>query len=140
MRRPALWALSALLSSSSLAAPFLHVAFTGADASSLPASSSAGTAYGLVQSKFAAFSEAPPAWCRRRPGDTERLGVRCRRGDPGPRMKAVSTFQHLGGSLWESDVALSDAPLSPAAQQTVNDLQLLHNPGQITVVGQTASS
>jgi len=36
-------------------------------------------------------------------------------------------------------VALSSAPLSPAAQRTVNDLQSLHGPGQITVVGQTAS-
>ena len=59
MRRPALWALSALLILVVLAAPFLHVSFTGADASSLPASSSAGSAYELVQSKFADFSEAP---------------------------------------------------------------------------------
>ena len=59
MRRPALWALSAVLILVVLAAPFLHVSFTGADASALPASSSAGTAYELVQSKFAAFSEAP---------------------------------------------------------------------------------
>ena len=34
MRRPALWALSALLVLLVLAAPFLHVSFTGADASS----------------------------------------------------------------------------------------------------------
>ena len=36
-------------------------------------------------------------------------------------------------------MALSSAPLSPAAQQSVNELQSLHSPGQITVVGQTAS-
>ena len=58
MRRSALWALSAILILV-LAAPFLHVSLTGADASALPASSSAGTAYSLVQSKFTAFSEAP---------------------------------------------------------------------------------
>src|ERR1700677_3784149 len=55
MRRPALWALSAVLILVVLSAPFLHVSFTGADASALPASRSAGTAYELVQSKFAAF-------------------------------------------------------------------------------------
>ena len=59
MRRPALWALSAVLILVVLAAPFLHVSFTGADASALPATSSAGTAYQLVQTNFTAFSEAP---------------------------------------------------------------------------------
>ena len=140
MRRPALWALSALLVLVVLAAPFLHVAFTGADASSLPASSSAGTAYELVQSKFAAFSEAPAGLvvdaARATPSDLKSVAAEATRV---PGVKAVSTFQHLGGSLWESNVALSSAPLSPAAQRTVNDLQTLHGPGQITVVGQTAS-
>jgi uncharacterized membrane protein YdfJ with MMPL/SSD domain len=140
MRRPALWALSALLVLLVLAAPFLHVAFTGADASSLPASSSAGTAYELVQTKFGAFSEAPAGLIVSTPqataGDLAAVASEAARVDG---VKAVSTFQHLGGSLWEANVALSSAPLSPAAQQTVNDLQALHSPGQITVVGQTAS-
>jgi uncharacterized membrane protein YdfJ with MMPL/SSD domain len=140
MRRPALWALSALLILLVLAAPFLHVAFTGADASSLPASSSAGTAYALVQAKFGAFSEAPAGLIVRAtqatPGDLASVAAEAAHVDG---VKAVSTFQHLGGSLWEADVALSSAPLSPAAQQTVNDLQSLQSPGQITVVGQTAS-
>jgi RND superfamily putative drug exporter len=140
MRRPALWALSSLLVLVVLAAPFLHVSFTGADASSLPASSSAGTAYGLVQSKFAAFSEAPAGLvvdaARATPSELQSVAADATRV---PGVKAVSAFQHLGGSLWESDVALSSAPLSPLAQQTVNDLQTLRGPGHITVVGQTAS-
>ena len=140
MRRPALWALSSLLVLVVLAAPFLHVSFTGADASSLPASSSAGTAYGLVQSKFAAFSEAPAGLvvdaARATPSELQSVAADATRV---PGVKAVSAFQHLGGSLWESDVALSSAPLSPPAQQTVNDLQTLRGPGHITVVGQTAS-
>ena len=140
MRRPALWALSALLILVVLAAPFLHVAFTGADASSLPASSSAGTAYELVQSKFAAFSEAPASLvvntANATPNELKAVAAEATRA---PGVKAVSKFQHLGGSLWESDVALSSAPLSPEAQQAVNDLQTLKSPGEITVVGQTAS-
>jgi RND superfamily putative drug exporter len=140
MRRPALWALSSLLVLVVLATPFLHVSFTGADASSLPASSSAGTAYGLVQSKFAAFSEAPAGLvvdaARATPSELQSVAADATRV---PGVKAVSAFQHLGGSLWESDVALSSAPLSPPAQQTVNDLQTLRGPGHITVVGQTAS-
>jgi uncharacterized membrane protein YdfJ with MMPL/SSD domain len=140
MRRPALWALSALLVLVVLAAPFLHVAFTGADASSLPASSSAGTAYELVQSKFAAFSEAPAGLVVDAGGATpSELKSVAAEATRVPGVKAVSTFQHLGGSLWESDVALSSAPLSPAAQHTVSALQTLHSPGQITVVGQTSS-
>jgi uncharacterized membrane protein YdfJ with MMPL/SSD domain len=106
----------------------------------LPASSSAGTAYQLVQSKFAAFSEAPAGLvvdaARATPSELKSVAAEATQV---PGVKAVSTFQHLGGSLWESDVALSSAPLSPAAQHTVNDLQTLHGPGQITVVGQTAS-
>ena len=128
MRRPALWALSALLVLLVLAAPFLHVAFTGADASSLPGSSSAGTAYELVQTKFGAFSEAPRAWSSLRPWDAEGPGLCATEAAHVEGVKAVSTFQHLGGSLWEANVALSSAPLSPAAQRTVNDLQTLHGP------------
>ena len=140
MRRPALWALSALLVLLVLAAPFLHVAFTGADASSLPASSSAGTAYELVQTKFGAFSGAPAGLIvsasHATRGDLATVATEAAHVDG---VKAVSTFQHLGGSLWEANVALASAPLSPADQQSVNDLQTLHSPGQITVVGQTAS-
>jgi RND superfamily putative drug exporter len=140
MRRPALWALSAVLILVVLAAPFLHVSFTGADASALPASSSAGTAYELVQSKFTAFSEAPAGLLIGAAHPTASdLSSLADRAAAVPGVKAVSTFEHLGGSLWESNVALSSRPLSPAAQRTVNDLQSLHGPGQLTVVGQTAS-
>src|ERR1700689_3956782 len=140
MRRPALWALSAVLILVVLSAPFLHVSFTGADASALPASSSAGTAYELVQSKFTAFSEAPASLIVDAAPPTARdLTSLTAKTAAVPGVKAVSTFEHLGGSLWEANVALSSTPLSPAAQRTVNDLQSLHGPGQLTVVGQTAS-
>jgi uncharacterized membrane protein YdfJ with MMPL/SSD domain len=140
MRRPALWALSALLILVVLAAPFLPVSFTGADASTLPASSSAGSAYELVQSKFTDFSEAPASMivdsAQATPGE---LGSVAAAAAAIPGVKSVSTFEHLGGRLWESNVDLSSAPLSPEAQRSVNDLQSLHGPGQLTVVGQTAS-
>jgi uncharacterized membrane protein YdfJ with MMPL/SSD domain len=140
MRRPALWALSAVLILVVLAAPFLHVSFTGADASALPATSSAGRAYELIQSKFTAFSEAPASIVVDKPGTTPAdLASLATKAAAIPGVKAVSTFEHLGGDLWESNVDLSSAPLSPASQRTVNDLQSLHSPGQLTVVGQTAS-
>src|SRR6202020_325964 len=56
-----------------------------------------------------------------------------------PGVKAVPAFQHLGGSLWESSVVLTAAPLSPTAQQAVEAIQALPGPGQVTVIGQTAS-
>ncbi len=140
MRRPVMWALSAVVVLVVLAAPFLHVAFTGADASALPASSSAGTAYELVQTKFPGISEAPAGLVVNAPQATQGdLASVATEASAVPGVKAVSTFEHLGGSLWESNVALSSAPLSPAAQRTVNDLQSLHGPGRISVVGQTAS-
>jgi RND superfamily putative drug exporter len=140
MRRPALWALSAIVILVVLAAPFLHVSFTGADASALPASSSAGTAYELVQSKFTAFSEAPASLVVDAAHPTARdLSSLTAQAAAVPGVKAVSAFEHLGGSLWESNVDLSSRPLSPAAQRTVNGLQSLHGPVQLTVVGQTAS-
>ena len=122
MRRRIVMALSAVLVLVVFAAPFLHVAFTGADASALPTSSSAGTAYALVQNKFPSFSEAPAT-----------LVVNAAHAAPGalasleaaagavPGVKAVSKFEHIGGSLWESNVALSSTPLSPAAQQTAEE-------------------
>ena len=140
MRRPVIWTLSAVLVMVVLAAPFLHVAFTGADANTLPTSSSAGAAYQLVQTKFAAFSEAPAGLVveanRVTPKELVTYGATVA-AEPG--VKAVSTFQHLGGPLWEANVALTSAPLSPTAQHTVTALQALAGPGQVTVVGQTAS-
>ncbi|MFZ0666941.1 MAG: MMPL family transporter [Acidimicrobiales bacterium] len=59
MRRPVIWATAAIVVLVVLAVPFLHVSFTGASASSLPTSTSAGAAYQIVQNEFTAFSEAP---------------------------------------------------------------------------------
>jgi RND superfamily putative drug exporter len=140
MRRPVVWATAAVLVLVALAAPFLHVSFTGGDASALPTSSSAGAAYQLVQTKFSAFSEAPAELlvnvAQVSPARLATYGAAVAKV---PGVKAVSSFQHLGGPLWESDVALTSAPLSPAAQSTVRALQTLGGPGQVTVVGQTAS-
>ena len=55
-----------------------------------------------------------------------------------PGVKAVSAFERLGAP-WESDIALSSAPLSPAAQRAVTGVRALRAPGKATVIGQTAS-
>ena len=140
MRRPIIWGAAAVLVIVVLASPFLHVAFTGGDASALPASSSAGSAYTLVQNQFPSFSEAPAG-----------VVVESRQVTPAalatysasvahvPGVKAVPVFEHLGGSLWESSVVLTAAPLSPTAQRAVEAIQMLPGPGQVTVIGQTAS-
>jgi RND superfamily putative drug exporter len=140
MRRPMIWGAAAVLVLVVLASPFLHVAFTGADASALPASSSAGAAYTMVQTQFPSFSEAPadvlvdssqvtPAALASYTASVAHL----------PGVKAVPAFQNLGGSLWESSVVLTAAPLSPSAQRAVEAIQALPGPGQVTVIGQTAS-
>jgi uncharacterized membrane protein YdfJ with MMPL/SSD domain len=140
MRRPVVWASAAVLVLLVLAAPFLHVSFTGGDASALPTSDSADVAYKLVQTNFSAFSEAPAGLLVDSGHVTAaRLASYGAAVAAVPGVKAVSSFEHLGGPLWESDVALTSAPLSPAAQQTVRALQSLQGPGQVTVVGQTAS-
>jgi RND superfamily putative drug exporter len=140
MRRPAIWATGAVVVLVVLASPFLHVSFTGGDASALPASSSAGTAYTLVQTRFANFSEAPAGLVVNAADMTPaRLTSYATAAAAIPGVKAVGTFEHVGGSLWESSVALGSAPLSPTAQRTVKALQALPGPGQITVIGQTAS-
>ena len=140
MRRPIIWGAAGVLVIVVLASPFLHVAFTGGDASALPASSSAGSAYTLVQTKFPSFSQAPAG-----------VVVESRQVTPAalatysasvahvPGVKAVPVFQHLGGSFWESSVVLTAAPLSPTAQRAVEAIQALPGPGQVTVIGQTAS-
>jgi RND superfamily putative drug exporter len=140
MRRPAVWALSAVVVLVVLAVPFSHVSFTGADAASLPSSSSAGAEFELAQAKFASFSEAPVGLVVNISAVTaEDLAGYATAAAAVPGVKAVSAFAHLGGSLWGSDVVLSSAPLSPAAQRSVEALQSLNGPGQDTVVGQTAS-
>jgi RND superfamily putative drug exporter len=140
MRRPAVWALSAVVVLVVLAVPFSHVSFTGADASSLPTSSSAGAEFELAQAKFTAFSEAPVGLVVDASAvSPERLAGYAAAAAAVPGVKAVSAFAHLGGPLWESDVVLSSAPLSPAAQRSVEVLQSLNGPGGDTVVGQTAS-
>jgi RND superfamily putative drug exporter len=140
MRRRVVWALSAVLILVLLAAPFSHVSFTGADASALPSSSSAGTAYSLVQNNFADFSEAPASLVVNATHATaQELATIAANAATIKGVKAVSSFTHLGGTLWESKVALSSAPLSPTAQRAVTDLQSLKGPGQLTVIGQTAS-
>jgi uncharacterized membrane protein YdfJ with MMPL/SSD domain len=140
MRRPIIWGAAAVLVLVVLASPFLHVAFTGADASALPSSSSAGAAYNLVQTQFPSFSEAPAGLLvdssHVTPGELATYSASAARV---PGVKAVSTFTHLGGPLWESSVALSTAPLSPTAQRAVEALQALPGRAQVTVVGQTAS-
>jgi RND superfamily putative drug exporter len=140
MHRPVVWAASAVLVLVVLASPFLHVAFTGADASSLPATSSAGAVFNLVQTRFPAFSEAPAGLLVDSSHVTSlELGTYSASVARVPGVKASSTFEHLGGSLWESSVALSVAPLSSTAQRAVEALQALPGPGKVTVVGQTAS-
>jgi uncharacterized membrane protein YdfJ with MMPL/SSD domain len=140
MRRPAMWATAAVLVLVVLALPFLRVSFTGGDASALPSSSSAGATYQLVQTRFAAFSEAPAGLvvhATRVPSGGLASYAAAAASVPG--VKAVSRFTPEGAHLWEANVALATAPLSPAAQRTVKALQALPGPGQVTVVGQTAS-
>ena len=140
MRRPVIWGSAAVIVLVLLAAPFLHVSFTGGDASALPASSSAGTAYQLVQTRFANFSEAPADLVVDSTDVTAASLARySNEAAAVPGVKAVSAFQHVGGTLWESEVALGSAPLSPAAQRTVKELQEIAGPGKATVIGQTAS-
>ncbi len=140
MRRHVLGAFSALLILVVVATPFLHVSFTGADASALPSSSSAGTAYALVQDKFATYSEAPASLVVNATKASARsMASLAADAAAIPGVRAVSPFQHVAGSLWEASVALSSSPISASAQQTVTRLNALHGPGHLTVIGQTAS-
>jgi RND superfamily putative drug exporter len=140
MRRPVIWGAAAVVVIVVLAGPFIHVAFTGADASTLPGSSSAGAAYHLVQTQFPSFSEAPAGVVidskRVTPATLANYSASVARV---PGVKAVPTFQHLGGPLWESSVVLASPPLSPTAQRAVGAILVLAGPGQVTVIGQTAS-
>jgi len=140
MRKPAIWAISAVVVLAVLAVPFLHVSFTGSDASGLPKTTSSGAAYQLTQANFSALSEAPASLVVESAQVTpQRLATYGAAVAAVPGVKAVSTFKHLGGSLWESNVALATAPLSPTAQRTVEALQGIPGPGHVTVIGQTAS-
>jgi uncharacterized membrane protein YdfJ with MMPL/SSD domain len=140
MRRPLIWGAAAVVVLVVLASPFLHVAFTGGDASALPPSSSAGAAYTLVETQFPSFSEAPAGILVDSSHVTPTaLATYSATVAHVPGVKAVPAFEHLGGSLWESSVVLTAPPLSPTAQRAVESIQALPGPGQVTVIGQTAS-
>ena len=119
MRRPMIWGAAAVSVLVILASPFLHVAFTGSDGSALPSGSSAGAAYTLVQTQFPSFSAAPAGVLvdssHVTPGALANYSVAMSRVEG---VKAVPTFQHLRGPLWESSVVLATTPLSPSAQRT----------------------
>src|ERR1700728_3097711 len=140
MRRPATWALAAIVVLVVLASPFLHFTSTGVDASDLPASTSAGQTYRLIQTQLPSFAEAPANLEVQDAHVTPaQLTAYSAAASGIPGVEAVSPFQHLGGSLWQSYVTVAGTPLSPAAQQTVKALQALPGPGQTTVIGETAS-
>jgi len=135
MRRPIIWGGAAVLVIVVLASPFLHVAFTGADASALPSSSSAGATY---------------AWSRpgSRPSPRRQLGVVVDSSQVTPAelatystsvahvagVKAVPAFQHLAG---RSGVERCPDRRTPVAhrQQAVEAIQALPGPGHVTVIG-----
>ncbi len=140
MRRPVIWGGASVLVILVLASPFLKVAFTGADASSLPASSSAGAAYALVQAQFPSFSEAPAGVLV----DSSRVAPAMLANYATtvahvPGVKAVPDFQHLGGSLWESDVVLTAARFRPPPREPLRRSKRFPVPAKSTVIGQTAS-
>jgi uncharacterized membrane protein YdfJ with MMPL/SSD domain len=140
MRKPILWAAAVIVVLVVLAAPFSHVSFTGSSAGNLPSSSSAGTAYAITQSKFPSFSEAPATLVvDERSASAASLSAYASAASKVPGVKDVSSFERIGGTIWESNVVLEAAPLSPAAQQSVRLLQSVRGPGHDTVIGQTAS-
>jgi uncharacterized membrane protein YdfJ with MMPL/SSD domain len=140
MRRPAIWALSAILVLVVLAGPFLHFTSTGVDASDLPTSTSAGETYQLIQDQFPDFSEAPANLEVEDAHVTPaQLSAYSAAALAVPGVEALSPFQHLGGSLWQTYVTVAGAPLSPEAQRSIQGLQALHGPGHDTVIGETAS-
>ena len=140
MRRPVIWGAAAVVVLVVLASPFLHVAFTGGDASALPASSSAGAAYTLVQTQFPSFSEAPAGvLVDSSHGDSDGAGHLLGRRGPCSGRQGSAGLPAPGRVALGVERGPDRAPLSPTAQRAVEAIQALPGPGQVTVIGQTAS-
>ncbi|MGW7077352.1 MMPL family transporter [Streptomyces sp. NPDC054866] len=137
MRRPVVVAVAATALLLALASPVLGIRFTGADASALPTSISAGKVSAAMQDDFAAPATSP----LRVVADTTdggRLDAYAKKIAQVPGVEAVAKPVRLDATHWEIDAVLEGQPLGTVAKDAADEVRSLDAPTPVRFTGQTA--
>ncbi|MGW7086065.1 MMPL family transporter [Streptomyces sp. NPDC054871] len=137
MRRPVVVAVAATALLLALASPVLGIRFTGADASALPTSISAGKVSAAMQDDFAAPATSP----LRVVADTiegGRLDAYAKKIAQVPGVEAVAKPVRLDATHWEIDAVLEGQPLGTVAKDAADEVRSLDAPTPVRFTGQTA--
>ncbi|MEV8594737.1 MMPL family transporter [Streptomyces sp. NPDC052012] len=139
MRRPVSAAVAAGAVLVVLALPVLGIRFTGIDSASMPEDSDAGRVYATLEKDFPGSLQSPVHLISEAPkeagAELTAYGERLARLDG---VAAVTAPRPIGDGMWETQVALEDAPLSLDAQDTLDAIESVRAPYPTVPTGNTA--
>lgn len=139
MRRPVSAAVAASAVLVVLALPVLGIKFTGIDSASMPEDSDAGRVYATLEKDFPGSLQSPVHLISEAPKDAgaelTAYGEQLARIDG---VAAVTAPRPIGDGMWETQVALKDAPLSLDAQDTLDAIEGVRAPYPTVPTGNTA--
>ncbi|GGL05764.1 MMPL family transporter [Streptomyces flaveus] len=138
MRRPAVIAVAATAVLLLVAAPAADLKFTGADPSTLPASTSAGQVSRALEQDFAEPPASPLQIVLDTPAGGAELTAYAEKVGAVEGVESVGTPFRLDDRHWEVDAVLSGAPLGTAAKGAAADVQDLAAPFPVRHTGVTA--
>ncbi|MFK4150142.1 MMPL family transporter [Streptomyces sp. NPDC004065] len=139
MRRPVSTAVAAGAVLVTLALPVLGIKFTGIDSASMPQDSDAGRVYTTLEKDFPGSLQSPVHLISRAPNDAgAKLGAYGEQLAGIDGVAAVTAPRPIGDGMWETQVALKDAPLSVDAQDTLDAIEGVSAPYPTVPTGNTA--
>ena len=139
MRRPLPIAAVSAAVLIALGLPFLHIRFTGVDASSLPPSASARQVDEALRAEFPPAPTAPVVVAVRAPAEAApALQAYAARLRTLPGAAAVVGPSRAGPGIWRVDVVPRDGPLSPSAKRLARAVRAEQAPGPVLVGGASA--
>ncbi|MEU8958979.1 MMPL family transporter [Streptomyces sp. NPDC048518] len=139
MRRPVSAAVAASAVLVVLALPAFGIKFTGIDSASMPADSDAGRVYASLEKDFPGSLQSPVHLVSEAPKDAG--GKLTAYGERLAELDGVATVtppRPIGDGMWETQLALKDAPLSLDAQDTLDAVQAVDAPYPTVPTGNTA--
>ncbi|WP_285570881.1 MMPL family transporter [Streptomyces sp. RTGN2] len=138
MHRPAVVAVAATAVLLLVASPVLGIKFTGADASTLPADTSAGKVAQSLEKDFAKPPASPLQIVLDTNGDGAALASYARQIGSVPGVESVGAPFRLDDGHWEIDAVLGGAPLSTGAKEAAAAVQDVQAPHPSRYTGLTA--
>jgi uncharacterized membrane protein YdfJ with MMPL/SSD domain len=138
MQRPFVCAASVACLLVAISSAFLHVSFSGYDASILPDETDAGRVYATLASDFENGTVARVILVVAAGSDqADALSDYTRRLAEVPGVEYVSSAQQVSPLRWKVDVTAWAPALSDRARDTVHRLEHVHAPGPVEAIGET---